>query len=74
MVCYLLDHWYYLLLETIFQLPKTHLTYKTDDRGVAQLVAHLVWDQRVAGSNPAATIKFMKKAKIYIQLKPQCNR
>ena len=23
-------------------------------RGVAQLVAHLVWDQRVAGSNPVA--------------------
>ena len=32
--------------------------------------AHLVWDQRVAGSNPAApTIKFMKKAKIYIPTK-----
>ena len=30
------------------------------------LVAHLVWDQRVAGSNPAApTIYIMKKAKIY---------
>ena len=27
-------------------------------RGVAQLVAHLVWDQGVAGSNPVApTIK-----------------
>ena len=34
------------------------------------LVAHLVWDQRVAGSNPAApTIIYMKKAKIYIPAK-----
>ena len=24
-------------------------------RGVAQLAAHLVWDQGVAGSNPAAS-------------------
>ena len=27
------------------------------DRGVAQLVARLVWDQEVAGSNPAAPIR-----------------
>ena len=30
------------------------------------MVAHLVWDQRVAGSNPATPTIFMKKAKIYI--------
>ena len=28
-----------------------------DNRGVAQLVAHLVWDQRVAGSSPVTPTK-----------------
>ena len=36
-------------------------------RSVAQpVVAHLVWDQRVAGSDPATPTINMKKAKIYI--------
>ena len=30
------------------------------------MVAHLVWDQRVGGSNPPTPTKIMKKAKIYI--------
>ena len=33
------------------------------------LVAHLVWDQRVEGSNPFSPTIFMNKAKIYIPTK-----
>ena len=35
-------------------------------RGVAQLVAHLVWDQRVAGSSPVTPTNIMKPTDIIV--------
>ena len=42
------------------------MQYKANGGVQRSLVAHLVWDQRVRGSNPLTpTIFFMKRAKIY---------
>ena len=68
---YVSEHFYYNNYGRLAQ-PGEHLVYtqsvgssilsSTMLRDVAQLVAHLVWDQRVAGSNPVIpTAKFLCK-------------